>query len=441
MRVLFSEQRTLKMNYFKILVTIAVSLFVANVSSNPWNNNTREHLFGNANWDWVEAFIEDEGFRWRNSFNFKINGQDISSKNWWFNKVVDVDQSNKTLQSCNNFINNVNFFEHGEYKSTFPNSGRSASPDLIHSHLSKIAHEIKQVNNCTSASVAAVTIVIEKDGKYYAFSEMINQNNKPYVATTEWNGQENTVIRILATPQNIKNDINSIADCNIPDGKYSCTEGKILSTLSANKLKVFKNTIIHLLEQAQEKLPRANLNYNSIRLVVLHIGTTMDPCAICTRCFVGISKRINENVDSYFRSTNQNSPTGRMDNTKFLIEVSSNGHYNGGGAYHPRDSWNKYNRYKLDCSHTECAGHDGGEANLINISLNLPLTFSEVANPHGTMSWILNKTFPPYVVFGRADPKKGVISAPVYNGNNRECYNRADGWHLHECKNNLPLVG
>ena len=51
----------------KRILFIAV-ISISNICAAPWSNSTREHLFGNPQ----NATIEDEGFRWRNTFDFNL---------------------------------------------------------------------------------------------------------------------------------------------------------------------------------------------------------------------------------------------------------------------------------------------------------------------------------------------------------------------------------
>lgn len=163
----------------------------------------------------------------------------------------------------------------------------------------------------------------------------------------------------------------------------------------------------------------------------------MDPCAICTRCLVGLSKYTNGNIDNFLRSTDPGSPNGTMNNSKFLVEVSSNRHYataiqyNSYGVQLADDRQDNFAAFGCgNCSHTECAGHDGGEANPINISLNFPL-ITALAIPYGVPpNWVLSTTFPPYVVFGRANNAYN-IDAPAHCG-------ILD--HVHNARNDLPII-
>lgn len=164
----------------------------------------------------------------------------------------------------------------------------------------------------------------------------------------------------------------------------------------------------------------------------------MDPCAICTKCLVGVSKGINQNVDYFLRSIVPGAPAGNMNNAKFFIEVSSNEHYATTNV--SQDNFAVFGCGK--CSHTECAGHDGGEANQINISLNFPFV-SALAIPYGTpINWSLSRTFPPYVVFGRVNSTTHtVVQSPAHNQVDGVCGNRVANRHFqHHCINNLPLV-
>ena len=59
---------------FRSVVIATANLFLYATppdGGKPWHPNTREHLFGFVdNSDVAHCSIEDEGFRWRNSFNF-----------------------------------------------------------------------------------------------------------------------------------------------------------------------------------------------------------------------------------------------------------------------------------------------------------------------------------------------------------------------------------
>ncbi len=406
----------------KILFIAVVGLFVGNAEGHPWNNNTREHLFGYIDQgNQANVTIEDEGFRWRNSFNFTINGQVIPPQNWWFNKTIDtafIDGTEENIDSSN--IDNFIFEKTNSYNNNY-------SSNFIHSHLAKIADKIKQINNCASVTTAAITIIIEDNGNYYAFSKMLcNDSNQIIVARTLTNNRNaNALISYpdirASSIKNILQDRQPNIACNVSN-QYSCSEGQLITQIKNNNFELIKRIISELLAKAKQQCENV-INYTNVKLVILHVGTTMDPCAICTRCSVGVSKCINENIDNFLRSTDQGAPAGNMHNAKFFVEVSTNGHYATGAQYDRRRAYilsnDKQDNFAAfgcgNCSHTECAGHDGGEAIPINISLNFP-SVGELAIPYGRIpqnNWALNRTFPPYVVFGRVDNNYNIIASPM----------------------------
>lgn len=227
-------------NYVKALSTIIVGVFVlGDINAKPWNNNTREHLFGYIGADnRANVSIQDEGFRWRNSFNFTINGQQISAQNWWFMPVIDYD-IHAGFTSSNTYYNNY-------------------SPNLIHFHLAKIADQVKTINECASASVAAITIVVENGGSYYAFSKLLCNDIDQIIAARTLRNNDN-VNGFISYPDvqaaYIKDMIEQkrpTIDSNIPNPhKYSCSEGQIITTIKDNNLDLIKRIIKELLLEAK----------------------------------------------------------------------------------------------------------------------------------------------------------------------------------------------
>ena len=128
-------------NYLKTLVFVIISLLTVDANAKPWNNNTREHLFGTITNNQANVSIQDEGFRWRNSFNFTINGQVIPPQNWWFNKTIDtafIDGTEENIDSSN--IDNFIFEKTNSYNNNY-------SSNLIHFHLAKIAANVKAIKS------------------------------------------------------------------------------------------------------------------------------------------------------------------------------------------------------------------------------------------------------------------------------------------------------
>ncbi|MDR1560769.1 MAG: hypothetical protein LBS23_00205 [Holosporaceae bacterium] len=329
-----------------ILYGIFTLIYANKAICAPWSPNTREHLFGTQH----AATIEDEGFRWRNTFTFNLQdhlGNGLNIQNWEFNGVIQWN----TLQHPEIFFMPA------------ANWQQNATPDIIHRHLANIVHNVNRIHrwSCVSASAAAVTIVVENPvGTFNAYSKVITSNaNRVYVAKIEAGNITNDVITYCVNNVNV-DAFNELLGCNLLHG-YNCTEGKLLYNILQ---------AIRLGWNIDQLLVRAGggANRQAIRLIVLHIGTSMDPCARCTRCLAGLSRRINygNNTDAQDNPRGLNNFNGI--NAKFLIEVSSGGHYLTKST--EVDNFARYG-YGL-CSHTECAGHDGQEGAAINIRLRDP---------------------------------------------------------------------
>ena len=334
----------------KRMLFIAV-ISISNIYAAPWSNSTREHLFGNPH----NATIEDEGFRWRNTFDFNLQnhlGVNLPITNWVFDGVIQWN----TPQSPEIFS-----------RPTAVNWQANTSSNMIHRHLANIVHNVNRIHRwkCVSVSAAAVTIVVENPaGVFNAYSKILTNNqNNVYVSaiyeadTTNINLQQHVFSYFSVT--DVEN-LNSFLSSNLPIG-YNCTEGRLIyNILQATRLRW---NIDQLLTRAgQDGHPE------TIKLIVLHIGTSMDPCARCTRCLAGLSRRINYGNNTDVLDNPRGLNNFNSINAKFLIEVSSGGHYLTTTAY--ADNFARYG-YGL-CSHTECAGHDGQEGAVINIQLRNP---------------------------------------------------------------------
>lgn len=178
----------------KILFVMMVGL-VANtyVIATPWTNNTREHLFGtptqcatedcavdghhhvniNHSRHNLNAYIRDEGFRWRNTFNFRIKPTQANPARdvvWHFCRVKDFNTSDEMVAS--------------------PAYVVIDSVDTIQAHLSKIADKVKEINSAVSASACAISIVIEDSNTYHAFFKVVNFEELPIVASSKGNVKE-----------------------------------------------------------------------------------------------------------------------------------------------------------------------------------------------------------------------------------------------------------
>ncbi len=399
------------LGYFLIAICDIELYATPPVIGKPWHQNTREHLFGFVDGnDTAYYSIEDEGFRWRNSFNFRINGNDIVPANWWFNKVVRFNPAP---------VNGFSDID-GETKIDYTNN---ASANDIHAHLAEIAWNLKNLNEVALqeegitktivAAAAAITIVIEHSGQFYAFSKVLSPKKGAFVAlNSKPKGRQRNLSYISINANEVRANLLNRINVNLPfPGEivpgleqyigYGCSEGKILSMLVANNFSLFKSQIQSLLTQVRTQLRDETINCDSIHTIILHINTTMDPCAICTRCMVGLSKYLNEGQN--IRSL-QSTSIGSILSANFFIEVSSNDRYLGSNM----DTIGSFTGYSGQSSHAECGGHDGQETTLINLQPKGGVLFPDPDNsllvlPGGMKSWRFNNTFPPYIVFGRVN--------------------------------------
>lgn len=379
-------------NIFKVIVALVLSSGVLAQAAQPvfyyrnlpWNPNTREHLFGEVR----NCVIADEGFRWRNSFNFNINNNGVGRNivDWMFEPVVDVDGVN--LQPVRRRGRQVNLVAANGIQ-------RQQQANYIHSHLSKIANAVQAQTVATNIAVAAITVVVEDNAnQLIARSKVLSDDtNLVWIAATnDVNNEYGNywhIIDLLGDRgidriiQNAPHGIN----CHLPSRSYRCTEGQIIA-----KLKVCdKNSPdlgnFALLKKTVRRLRNSIANPQNIKLIILHVHTVMDPCAVCTRCLVGLSRFINESIQ------NETLGIGGVDqNTKFLVEVSSN------NTYYPNPR---------------------GRDNFCNHQDN-PLAIPFGIRPNGGQNnWQLRPTFPPYVVFGIVNRDRrnnnNVGLSPTYN--------------------------
>jgi hypothetical protein len=304
----------------------------------------------------------------------------------------------------------------------------AAGADGIHCHLSDIIKNVGDIYSGISTSAAAVTIVVEHPTthNYHAYSKVVADNeNKAIImqnrgATIPEDAMIATEDINAASIRNAANHAN--LGCNVSN-QYACTEGKIITYLINEVLHFanFKKALHDLLMEARKPGQLGNgVNYSNIKLIIFHIGTTMDPCAICTRYMAGLSKYVNGynqggNKNGLFKKVVAEGAIGGdvAKGVKFLIEVSSCGHYSGGG--NKNDSFTYYGY--PNCSHTECAGRDGQTAEQININLGAQEAGeAQLSIPNGkgdATDWKFRRSFPPYIVFGRVKATQyNVANAP-----------------------------
>lgn len=375
-----------------IFIEVLLTLCYQGLLSYPWNNNTREHLFGTVEecnaktcsknhvllhddsskcedpncqlyhtLYHVDASIQDEGFRWRNSLNFTIDGENISK--WRFNPVIKWDEGTK------------NFVSYNTYETI-------DGADTIHRRLNNIACNINQKNpKIANIATAAITIVWQSsDGKYHAASEICNIDNKVLYAMSKGKSVPYGVAqRVFDCVFEIKG-----YSFNSPGSSYQCTEGKIVTALmSASRF----NDFVRKLNVSKE---------NNIKLIILHIHTIMDPCAICTRMLAGLSKYINKTPEVL-------SPLPSRD-FKFLVEVSSNKSYKTTPSGKELKNQDNFAVWTGNNSHAECAGHDNNENMVIDVKSNINVSEEiqlGIPNERSKENWKFAPSFPPYIIFHR----------------------------------------
>jgi hypothetical protein len=255
----------------------------------------------------------------------------------------------------------------------------------------------------------------------------------------------------------------------------TCTEKQIIARLFhpgvGGGFGLFRHIVDNLLGIANGLGGRVAITYVNIKAVILHIHTPKDPCAKCARLFAGVSRQMNmqpnggaaaaanQQTDAMTLFLNGEFPAPVMvapvrvlgnpsnlianlavGNARFLIEVSSNGHY-GVNA----------------CLHAECSGNDGnaGQAKVITCGNGI-INFNDIAAnllviPNGVGAggnWTFpqgaaaGQSFPPYVIFSRVGVT-GIGAALPLNGN--DCPLIPTGGntntHMHQIPfNNMPAI-
>ena len=353
---------------------------------------------------------EDEGFRWHKSLNFSINNNAV--KEWYFLPVVQVD--GRTIKADtterrlleNNLRIDVN-----------------KGADDVHKHMSNIAYTLKTTCNCTNVAVSGLTVVVKDTAdRYHACSKMLESadnlflSGKVLCAKVGCESQNSDRFTNLGNcnPRRLTNELK----CNL--NKYQCSEGALITRIffqndQGTNFPSIVGNINALLRHLNNK-SESKFKYDDIVLIVLHVHTTMDPCAKCTRLFASISRAMNsEHREGSFNKLLQemfftdivNNPIIENLNsgkTRFLVSVSSNEHYSvntGSGNV---------------CSQAENSGRDAHyEKTHININTGTKLKFDNPediqliipygpeANQNGSanQNWRFPASFPPYVIYAR----------------------------------------
>ncbi|MDR0632009.1 MAG: hypothetical protein LBF54_02110 [Holosporaceae bacterium] len=365
-------------------------------------------------------------------------------------------------------------------------NGPGNSPDRIHIILSNLSNSVAAAIGQNQIAAAAVTVVFRlpkgttNPNDLVAFTKVVKD---PHPGT----GQLLTDAPAVAIPAIDKGGLPHSAKCTalinnalasmyytnekIPDGVgisnhlkntansflvpnnaleqyYSCCEGQIIARLFDTApprgvpahvgpaAALFHAIIMDIIAQANSAYRIAEgkdvISANDIVLVVLHIHSTQDPCAKCTKVLAALSRIMNgyrpEGGSQALNDVLRLCPASLLNNlsagnARFLIEVSSNREY----VIAANNS--------ATCSEAEATGLDGNATNVpINISLTGVPLFPEGASakakdvtapatlnnalaipfgPGNAHNWIFPNTFPPYVVFGRITATGQVGVVPI----------------------------
>lgn len=369
-----------------------------------WSNDQPDHRFGTLD----APVLGDEGYRWRKDFNIRIfdDMAELNIADWCFDPVIVWNNSRTN-------------FDDGEVYNNF-----SGGFDGIHNHLSKISwNALNGEGNFNDPrkhfACAAITMVVqEKKGFLKAYSKVITDEGRVLcLCANGRRGFKNEVGNHFAIVDQIGSPsesnpklslrmLNEALNVNINEnGTYGDCEGRIVRAMLDYNGQLLKSNVASLMRKARLRDGR------SIKLIIFHIHTIKDPCAVCTRVLVGLSKKMNDkqgvvNIDSILQDL---LPMTYV-NSKFLVQVSSNEHYSCG----------------KNCSHAECSGIDGG-INMVpevNVGHTIIPKTSKLAIPFGIRkiddpsrpnlinldNFVFSRSFPPYVIFSRvAIPGKDIV--------------------------------
>ncbi|MDR3285469.1 MAG: hypothetical protein LBS83_02160 [Holosporales bacterium] len=421
--------------------------------------------------------LGDFGFRWKKSLNFTVNGKAITS---W--KITNFPREN--INSANGLHRYLRFhadqsFIHIRRKDNEQRNGK----DVVARY---------------NAAVAAITVVYEDNGEMKACTKILakqGQNtSNPLVCfpagwmqelekrtqydlyfddkTLEKEAQKlqkctkNTFLERKAAAffrflskaslakffieQGTELDLTSLLKndtCSkesrgvggfVPEVTFQCSETGIMSQLFGEYVKDKK---IILPEILSEILRTENIKTNQVKCIVLHVHSTMFPCASCTT-LVGVISYVMNNLQKYsyvekFLVSNGRSSImkGIVNNLKngkckFFIELSSSTHFPYNYEYDANDP--KYGDYgfrrlvnvKKQCCHTECVGHDANANKRVNIETRdtkagecrtAIQTFIPNFAANQSKNFKFKPTFPPYYICAGID-EYGNMFIPSPNG-------------------------
>lgn len=320
---------------------------------------------------------------------------------------VLIGSDGKTSMMYSNRLYCVNILNDQEVEITLDGATILKSETIV---LSNTAATMYKKTSSVNLASAALTIIFE-NGK--AYSKLLQKDDKTIIASAgqSTDSEIKCLGKIYAKApfcSSIKNMINGLLETNITNN-INDAEAKLIYEL----LKDDQPTSNTLRSNIDELLRLSQETYDKIQLIVLHIHTQMDPCAICSKIIVGLSRQMNKPATT--QSTNMRellnailppneggnhlgSPIALRSNLRsgrcrFLIEVSSSKHFS--------------TRSKK-CSHAECSGRDEHYDDIINVatSTNKMCTLAipyglDRSNTSQDRNWKFLDSFPPYVIFAR----------------------------------------
>ncbi len=318
------KKEILKISRFAIAIVVIVSLVCKIPALQALD--PRNHSFAGA------GNIVDEGFRWRNNFDFTVTSPPIVGFGALANTpILPV---NWRFDNGGNIFGGAIGFNQG------------GNANAIHQRLSAIVNGGLAVVpgriGLTHMAAAAITIVVRNpnNGNLEAYSQVLRDNgpggimNSPAVSVPSTDINNNLIVGALNNanlsmyygrakyPNSTNSDVgvrehltglanDLLAARILSQGNhiYGCCEGQIIARLFDTNpptipgllpvplSPLFPQAVQNLVAEADAQRQAAAqvnvINANNIILVVLHIHSRKDPCAKCSKALSGLSKQMN----------------------------------------------------------------------------------------------------------------------------------------------------
>lgn len=437
-----------------LTIALAITHCMANEASGM---DFRRHIFQLSDGTFQ---IEDEGFRWRNSFNFNINlgTGPVAVENWFFRNeagfVMHETQADGIHVALSTIVNNI--IDHADPIGSITHMATAAVTVVIKNPNNQHLEAYSEVIRDKSSGIAgggdlpdapAVAIPAGNTNPTANICDQITQTYSMFYTNTKIpNGITSTRLHL----QSIANDLvdAQISTQQTNGGRYSCCEGQIVARLfdthpPFGSTPLFHRVLSDLITEANNHPGgETEITQSDIILVILHIHSHFDPCAKCSKVLSGLSRQMNMPATlrkrpmkdllstQYFVGTeeqvgNLNHFFTQLDTGEayFLIEVSSDMPYNFNGGN--------------VCSCAELAGKDANiENETINIRNDGVINFNNsgmLSIPYPNKNWYFPLTFPPYVVYGRVNGD-GQVTIP------ENCGHAGAHPDFHETPTELPAV-